>query len=109
MQEKGRAGGFRAVGGLTQALTAGLARKGSGAGRLASIVKLRNDWQAIVGPELARCTEPEALIAGRGGKAGAKLLRLKVAGAAALEVHTGGQIVERVNATSVIARSTTSA
>ena len=104
MQEKGRAGGFRAVGGLTQALTAGLARKGSigkgmGGGRLASIVKLRNDWQAIVGPELARCTEPEALIAGRGGKAGAKMLRLKVAGAAALEVqHMSGQIVERVNA-----------
>lgn len=62
-------------------------------------MKLRNDWQAIVGPELARCTEPEALIAGRGGKAGAKLLRLKVAGAAALEVqHMSGQIVERVNA-----------
>ena len=99
MQEKGRAGGFRAVGGLAQALTAGIARKGSGGGRLASIVKLRGDWQAIVGPELARCTEPEALIAGRGGKAGAKLLRLKVAGAAALEVqHMSGQIVERVNA-----------
>jgi protein-disulfide isomerase len=99
MQEKARAGGFRAVGGLTQALTAGLARKGSGGGRLASIVRLRADWQAIVGPELARCTEPEALIAGRGGKAGAKMLRLKVAGAAALEVqHMSGQIVERVNA-----------
>jgi protein-disulfide isomerase len=99
MQEKARAGGFRAVGGLTQALTAGLARKGSGGGRLASIVRLRADWQAIVGPELARCTEPEALLAGRGGKAGAKLLRLKVAGAAALEVqHMSGQIVERVNA-----------
>ena len=99
MQENRRAGGFRAVGGLTQALTAGLARKGSGGGRLASIVKLRNDWQAIVGPELARCTEPEALIPGRGGKAGGKMLRLKVAGAAALEVqHRSGQIVERVNA-----------
>jgi protein-disulfide isomerase len=99
MQEKGRAGGFRAVGGLAQALTAGLARKGSGAGRLASIVKLRGDWQAIVGPELARCTEPEALIPGRGGKTGGKLLRLKVAGAAALEVqHMSSQIVERVNA-----------
>ena len=99
MQEKGRAGGFRAVGGLAQALTAGLARKGSGAGRLASIVKLRGDWQAIVGPELARCTEPEALIPGRGGKTGGKLLRLKVTGAAALEVqHMSGQIVERVNA-----------
>jgi hypothetical protein len=99
MQEKARAGGFRAVGGLAQALTAGLARKGAGGGRLASIVRLRGDWQAIVGPELARCTEPEALLAGRGGKSGAKLLRLKVAGAAALEVqHMTGQIVERVNA-----------
>jgi protein-disulfide isomerase len=94
-----RENGFRAVGGLTQALTAGLSRKGAGGGRLASIAKLRNDWQAIVGPDLARCTEPEALIAGRGGKAGAKMLRLKVAGAAALEVqHMSGQIVERVNA-----------
>src|SRR5580692_1126406 len=99
MQENRRAGGFRTVGGLAQALTAGLARKGAGGGRLASIVRLRGDWQAIVGPELARCTEPEALIAGRGGKDGAKLLRLKVAGAAALEVqHMSGQIVERVNA-----------
>lgn len=99
MQEKGRAGGFRAVGGLAQGLTAGIARKGTGGGRLASIVKLRGDWRAIVGPELARCTEPEALIPGRGGKTGAKLLRLKVAGAAALEVqHMSGQIVERVNA-----------
>lgn len=94
-----RENGFRAVGGLTQRLTAGLSRKGAGGGRLASIAKLRNDWPAIVGPDLARITEPEALIAGRGGKAGAKMLRLKVAGAAALEVqHMSGQIVERVNA-----------
>jgi hypothetical protein len=99
MQEKARAGGFRTVGGLAQALTSGLARKGAGGGRLASIVRLRSDWKAIVGPELARCTEPESLIAGRGGKDGAKLLRLKVAGAMALEVqHMSGQIVERVNA-----------
>jgi protein-disulfide isomerase len=99
MQEKARAGGFRAVGGLAQSLTAGLARKGAGGGRLASIVRLRSDWKAIVGPELARCTEPEALVAGRGGKSAAKLLRLKVAGAMALEVqHMSGQIVERVNA-----------
>jgi protein-disulfide isomerase len=99
MYEKGRQNGFRAVGGLTQKLTSGLARKGAGGGRLASIVKLRNDWQAIVGPDLARCTEPEALIPGRGGRGGAKLLRLRVAGAAALEVqHRSGQIVERVNA-----------
>jgi hypothetical protein len=94
-----RENGFRAVGGLTQALTAGISRKGAGGGRLASIARLRADWPAIVGADLARCTEPDALIAGRGGKAGAKMLRLKVAGAAALEVqHRSGQIVERVNA-----------
>lgn len=89
-----RENGFRALGGLTQRLTAGL-----GKGRSTSIARLRADWTAIVGPELARCTQPEALIAGRGGRAGARLLRLKVAGAAALEVqHRGAQIVERVNA-----------
>ncbi|MBS0538196.1 MAG: DUF721 domain-containing protein [Proteobacteria bacterium] len=89
-----RENGFRAIGGLTQRLTAGL-----GKGRSTSIARLRADWTAIVGADLARCTQPEALIAGRGGRAGAKLLRLKVAGAAALEVqHRGAQIVERVNA-----------
>ncbi len=94
-----RQNGFRAVGGLAQALTSGLARKGAGGGRVASIVRLRSDWPNIVGPELARCTQPEALITGRGGRSGAKLLRLKVAGAAALEVqHMSTQIVERVNA-----------
>ena len=103
MRENGRTNGFRNVGGLAQALTAGLARKGSlgkstGGGRMASIARLRLDWAAIVGTDLARRTEPEALIAGRGGKAGAKLLRLRVAGASALEVqHMSGQIVERVN------------
>jgi protein-disulfide isomerase len=105
MHEDGRAnggranGGFRSVGGLSQKLTAGLARKGAGGGRVASITRLRGDWAVIVGTDLARCTEPDALTAGRGGKAGAKLLRLKVAGAMALEVqHMSGQIVERVNA-----------
>ncbi len=89
-----RENGFRAIGGLTQRLTAGL-----GKGRSTSIVRLRVDWTAIVGPELARCTQPDALISGRGGRAGAKVLRLRVAGAAALEVqHRSGQIVERVNA-----------
>jgi len=89
-----RENGFRAIGGLTQRLTSGFAK-----GRSTSIARLRADWTAIVGPELARCTQPEALIAGRGGRAGAKLLRLRVAGAAALEVqHRSAQIVERVNA-----------
>jgi protein-disulfide isomerase len=103
MRENSRANGFRALGGLAQAVTSGLARKGqigksTGGGRMASITRLRLDWAAIVGTDLARRTEPEALIAGRGGKAGAKLLRLRVAGAAALEVqHMSSQIVERVN------------
>ena len=58
--------------------------------------RLRAEWSAIVGPELARVSRPEALLAlrGRSGKA----LRLRVPGASALEVqHKSGQIVERVN------------
>ncbi len=93
MREKG----FRAVGGLAQRLTSDIA-KGRGKGRGVSIAQLKADWSAIVGAELARLTEPDALLAGRGGKSG-KALRLKVAGAAALEVqHQSGQFVERVNA-----------
>ncbi len=88
-----REGGFRNVGGLAQRLTSQLAK-----GKVTSIVRLRIDWPAIVGPELARTTRPEALIAGRGGKAGARILRLRVSGAAALEVqHMSGQLIEKVN------------
>jgi hypothetical protein len=90
MREKG----FRAVGGLAQRLTSGLADR-RGKGRGTSVARLRADWTAIVGPELARLTEPNALLAGRGA---AKVLRLKVESAAALEIqHRGAQIVERVN------------
>jgi len=91
-----RENGFRAVGGLAQRLTSGLASKrGKGRGG-ASVARLRADWTAIAGAEIARVTQPEALLAGRGT---AKLLRLKVEGAAALEIqHRGSQIVERVNA-----------
>lgn len=93
-----RGGGFRNVGGLAQRLTGSLAK-----GRGGSIARLRADWTAIVGEELARRTRPEALVTGRSarGSAGgsAKLLRLRVAGASALEVqHMSGQLVERVNA-----------
>lgn len=93
-----REGGFRNVGGLAQRLTSEIAR-----GRGASIARLRADWPAIVGAELARVTRPEELVAGRSGRAsgggGGKLLRLRVAGAAALEVqHSANLIVERVNA-----------
>jgi glutaredoxin len=87
-----RENGFRAVGGLAQRLASGLAK-----GRGASIARLRAEWSAVVGPELARITRPEALTASR-GRSG-KLLRLRVPGAAALEVqHMAGQVVERVNA-----------
>lgn len=87
MREKG----FRAVGGLAQRLTVGLAK-----GRNASIARLQAQWSTVVGPELARMSRPEALVAGR-GRAG-KLLRLRVPGAAALEIqHRAAQLVERVN------------
>ncbi|MGD9881053.1 MAG: DciA family protein [Reyranella sp.] len=86
-----RENGFRAIGGLTQRLTSGIAK-----GRGASIARLRADWSAIVGPDLAAATWPDALTSGR-GRAG-KVLRLSVSGAAALEVqHKAGQVVERVN------------
>jgi len=89
-----RENGFRAIGGLAQRLTSGLAR-GRGKGRT-SIARLRAEWTAVVGAELARLTQPEALLAGRGT---AKLLRLKVESAAALEIqHRAAQVVERVNA-----------
>jgi hypothetical protein len=91
-----RENGFRAVGGLAQRLTSGLTEKRGGKGRGTSIVRLRVEWTAIVGPELAQVTQPDALLAGRGP---GKVLRLKVEGPAALEVqHRGGQIVERLNA-----------
>lgn len=96
-----REGGFRNVGGLVQRMTGALA-KGRGKGRGTSIARLQADWVAIVGADLARRTRPEALIAGRGARGtatgGGKLLRLRVAGASALEVqHMAGQLVERVN------------
>ena len=92
-----RENGFRALGGLTQRLTSGLAGKRT-KGRGAAIARLRAEWSVIVGAEIARLTQPEALLPGRGSRSG-KALRLKVAGAAALEIqHRGAQIVERVNA-----------
>ena len=56
-----RENGFRAVGGLAQRLASGLAK-----GRGASIARLRAEWSAVVGPDLARITRPEALTASRG-------------------------------------------
>jgi len=97
-----RENGFRAVGNLAQRLASGIAKHRAKDGRGASIARLRAEWSAVVGPDLARITRPEALLSGRGargsaGKAG-KLLRLRVPGAAALEVqHMASQVVERVN------------
>lgn len=92
-----RENGFRALGGLAQRLTSGLAEKHT-KGRSAPIARLRAEWSVIVGADLARLTQPDALLPGRGGRSG-KALRLKVEGAAALEIqHRGAQIVERVNA-----------
>jgi len=86
-----RENGFRAVGGLAQRLASGLAR-----GRKASVARLKADWPEIAGPALARVSEPEALMPAR-GRAGATM-RLRVAGAAAVELQHGrAQLVERVN------------
>jgi hypothetical protein len=99
-----RENGFRAIGGLAQRLTSGIAAHRGKGGRGASVGRLRAEWAAIVGPDLARITQPEALLAGRGARAGGgsgagKMLRLRVPGAAALEIqHKTGQLVERVNA-----------
>ena len=98
-QGKGRENGLRAIGGLAQRLASGLAqrrvkgRRGPGV----SIGRLRAEWSLIAGPDLARLTQPDALLSARGR--GGKALRLRVAGVAALEVqHRSGQLVERVNA-----------
>ena len=105
-----RENGFRAIGGLAQRLTSGIAqgraKAGKGAAKGTSIARLRAEWSAIVGPELARVTHPDALLASRGarsvqagGHGAGKALRLRVSGAAALEIqHKSGQLVERVNA-----------
>jgi protein-disulfide isomerase len=94
-----RENGFRAIGGLAQRLTSGLTDKrsqGRSKGRGISIARLRVDWTTIVGSDLARVTQPEGMLAGRGA---ARVLRLKVESAMALEIqHRAQQIVERVNA-----------
>jgi hypothetical protein len=101
-----RRGGMRAVGAASTPIAAGLAdRRGWTAARLLA------DWSAIVGAELARRSMPERLVGqgsiidrGRTAKGGAgpprrpAALRVRVGGAAALEIqHMEPQIVERVN------------
>src|SRR5260370_41197467 len=95
-----RENGFRAIGGLAQRLTSGIAAHRAKGGRGASIARLRAEWTAIIGPDLAGRTRPEALLSGRGARAGSngagQGLRLRVAGAAALESHSSsGQTVGR--------------
>src|SRR5205809_752471 len=60
-----RENGFRAIGGLAQRLTSGIAAHRGKGGRGASIARLRAEWSAIVGPELARVSRPEALLGAR--------------------------------------------
>ena len=79
--------GFRAAG-LAASRLAGpiVARHGGGI-----LARLKSDWPAIVGPELAASTWPEALA--RGGT-----LKLHVAPTKGLEVqHRAPALIERIN------------
>ena len=79
--------GFRAAGAnLPRIVGPILARHGGGI-----LARLKSEWAAIVGPELAAATWPESLA--RGGA-----LRLLVAPAKALEVqHRTPLVIERIN------------
>ncbi|MBV8392367.1 MAG: DUF721 domain-containing protein [Alphaproteobacteria bacterium] len=100
-QENRREKGFRAIGGVAQKLASGLAPKGQKKGAatgLAPLARLKAQWPAVVGEEIARLSEPDALLAGRSARSAGPTLRLRVSGAASLEVqHRIPQIVERVN------------
>jgi len=74
-----RENGPKAIGGLAQRLTSSLVqRRGKGRGKSqgGALARLKAEWPAIAGPELARLSQPEALLAAR-GRAG-KALRLLV-------------------------------
>lgn len=79
--------GLRAAGAnLSRVIGPIVARHGGGL-----LARLKSEWAAIVGPELAASTWPEAL--GRGGT-----LKLHVASAKALEIqHRAPLLVERIN------------
>jgi hypothetical protein len=79
--------GFRAVGVAVSKLAAPIvARRGGGV-----LVRLKAEWAAIVGPEWAELTWPNAL--GRDG-----VLQLRVVSGAALELqHRAPLIIERIN------------
>src|ERR1700744_2532908 len=91
-----RQNGFRAIGGLAQGLATSVAQT-KNKGQVLPLARLKVEWSAIVGPEIARVSEPDALLPGRGGRNG-KALRLRVLGAAAVEIqHKAALLVERVN------------
>jgi len=79
--------GFRAAGAnLSRIVGPIVARHGGGV-----LVRLKSEWTAIVGPDIAAATWPESLA--RGGT-----LKLHVASAKALEVqHRAPLVIERVN------------
>jgi hypothetical protein len=82
-----RRAGFRAVGAsLLRIVGPIVARHGGGI-----VTRLKSEWAAIVGPELAVATWPESLA--RGGT-----LKLRVAPGKALELqHRAPLVIERVN------------
>jgi hypothetical protein len=82
-----RQGRFRAAGAsLTRIVGPIVARHGGGI-----LARLKSEWAAIVGPELAAATWPEALA--RDG-----VLKLRVAPAKALEIqHRAPLVIERIN------------
>jgi hypothetical protein len=79
--------GFRAVGAsLSRIVGPIIARRGGGI-----VTRLKSEWAAIVGPELAVVTWPESLA--RGGT-----LKLRVAPGKALELqHRTPLVIERIN------------
>jgi hypothetical protein len=79
--------GFRAAGASVSRIVGPIvARQGGGV-----LARLKSEWAAIVGPEIAAATWPEALA--RGGA-----LKLRVAPAKGLEIqHRAPLVIERVN------------
>ena len=79
--------GFRAAGAsLARVVAPIVARHGGGI-----LARLKAEWTAIVGPDIAAATWPEALV--RGGT-----LKLRVAPGKALEIqHRTPLVVERIN------------
>jgi hypothetical protein len=83
----GRRPGFRAAGAAASRIVAPIvARHGGGV-----LARLKCEWAAIVGPQVAAVSWPESLA--RGGT-----LKLRVAPARALEIqHRAPLVVERIN------------